>query len=101
LIGADLYFASPSVKALRHGEADRRNLIPENNRHCRCDDDSSRNDSGGYGVVHPEQYALRIARFQPGSLPQSLATGLVSQRASCLSHKCFPKGLSDASGAVD
>jgi hypothetical protein len=63
LIGADLYIAGPSVESVRHGGADGRHLIPENNRHCRCNDDGSRDDGHCHGVVHPAEYALRSTRF--------------------------------------
>jgi hypothetical protein len=63
LIGADLYLAGPPVESVRHGGADGRHLIPENNRHSRCDDDGSRDDGNGHGVVHPAEYALWGARF--------------------------------------
>ena len=63
LIGADLYLAGPPVESVRHGSADGRHLIPENNRHSRCDDDGSRDDGNGHGVAHPAEYALRSARF--------------------------------------
>src|ERR1700704_5406245 len=63
LIGADLYLAGPSVESVRHGGADGRHLIPENNRHSRCDDDGSRDDGRCHGVVHLAEYALRSTRF--------------------------------------
>ena len=63
LIGADLYLAGPPVESVRHGGADRRHLIPENNRHSRCDDDGSRDDGRGHGVIHSAKYAPRTARF--------------------------------------
>src|SRR5216684_4268156 len=59
LIGTDLYLAGPSVESVRHGGADGRHLIPENNRHSRCDDDGSRDDGHGHGVVHPANMRLR------------------------------------------
>jgi hypothetical protein len=59
LVGADLYLAGPSVESVRHGGADGRHLIPENNRHSRCDDDGSRDDGHGHGVVHPANMRLR------------------------------------------
>jgi hypothetical protein len=63
LIGADLYLAGPAVESVRHGGADGRHLIPENNRHSRCDDDGSREHGHCHGVVHPAEYALRSTRF--------------------------------------
>ncbi|MEH2517785.1 hypothetical protein V1279_003358 [Bradyrhizobium sp. AZCC 1610] len=63
LIGADLYLAGPSVESVRHRGADGRHLIPENNRHSRCDDDGSREHGHCHGVVHPAEYALRSTRF--------------------------------------
>ena len=59
LIGADLYLAGPSVESVRHGGADGHHLIPENNRHSRCDDDGSRDDGHGHGVVHTANMLLR------------------------------------------
>ena len=59
LIGADLYLAGPSVESMRHGGADGRHLIPENNRHSRCDDDSSCNHGDGYRILHPANMRLR------------------------------------------
>src|SRR6266478_2404800 len=59
LIGADLYPAGPSVESVRHGGADGRHLIPENSRHSRCDDEGSRDDGHGHGVVHPANMRLR------------------------------------------
>jgi hypothetical protein len=63
LIGADLYLAGPSVESVRHGGANGRHLIPENKRHSRCDDDGSRDDGNGHGVVHLAEYAPRTDRF--------------------------------------
>ena len=40
-----------------------RHFIPENNRHSRCDDDGSRDDGRGHGVIHSAKYALRNTRF--------------------------------------
>src|SRR5216684_5917358 len=74
LIGTDLYLAGPSVESVRHGGADGRHLIPENNRHSRCDDDGSRDDGHGHGVVHPAEYAPRLARFPAGSWISPAAT---------------------------
>ncbi len=59
LIGADLYLAGPSVESMRHGGADGRHLIPENNRHSRCDDDSSCNHGDGYRILHPANMRMR------------------------------------------
>ncbi len=67
LIGTDLYLAGPSVESVRHGGADGRHLIPENNRHSCCDDDSSCHDGDGYRIVHPANMRREPPIFQPGT----------------------------------
>src|SRR6266481_6763651 len=67
LIGTDLYLAGPSVESVRHGGADGRHLIPENNRHSCCDDDSSCNHGDGYRILHPANMRREPPIFQPGT----------------------------------